>query len=112
MTLYITSASFEDRCLALVADLSKSKRGERRIVVLDFRGYENVDPYLANRSRLIRAFESVGDQPITVSVGLRAPLEGEARLKHVIEEVEPAASCCRHFDAATEPFVHDLSVGL
>ena len=90
MTLYITSASFEDRCLALVADLAKSVKEERRIIVLDFRGYENVDPYLANRSRLVRAVECMGQQAITVSVSVRAPLEGEARLIGVITELKPA----------------------
>ena len=52
MTLYITSVSFEDRCLALASDIGASDDTEKQAVVLDFNGYDNVDPYLANRARL------------------------------------------------------------
>ena len=77
MTLYITSASFEDRCLALVSSLATKGDAERRVLMFDFRGYENVDPYLWNRARLLREMQLGGTAYDRVPVSLGAPLEGK-----------------------------------
>ena len=89
MTLYITSASFEDRCLALVSSLATKGDAERRVLMFDFRGYENVDPYLWNRARLLREMQLGGTAYDRVPVSLGAPLEGEGRLRDALAAIAP-----------------------
>ena len=89
MTLYITSVSFEDRCLALLRDLAQEEeRGEERhIAVLDFRGYEAVDPYLVNRAQFMRDAAEIGCGVDVVDAAPSCPLEGRARLEEIVKEV-------------------------
>ena len=88
MTLYVTSVSFEDRCLALVGDLRREGGGEnRRVAVLDFRGYENVDPYLVNRVRLMRELEDLGCGVDVLEVGVSMPLGCARGLGEVVDGV-------------------------
>ena len=90
MTLYITSVSFEDRCLALASDIVASDETEKQVVVLDFSGYENVDPYLANRARIIQSLSNAMCSPRTLHVSLASPLDGKRQLEELINEVCPA----------------------
>ena len=89
MTLYITSVSFEDRCLGLVTGLGR--KGARRdgIAVFDFCGYENVDPYLANRARLMDEVRQKGYETNLISAGLGSPLAGAWGLERVMKELSP-----------------------
>ena len=88
MTLYITSVSFEDRCLALAGGLAETDR-HGLVVMLDFGGYENVDPYLVNRARLVQRLTTVGISVVRLLVDLDAPLDGEAKLRKVLATVDP-----------------------
>ena len=88
MTVYITSVSFEDRCLALAGDMAELDR-QGLVAVLDFCGYENVDPYLVNRARLARRLSEVGVPTVRLLVDLDAPLDGEARLRKVLATAGP-----------------------
>ena len=90
MTLYIMSLSFEDRCLALPAEIVTSDETEKQVVVLDFSGYENVDPYLANRATIIQSLSAAKCSTRTFSVSLASPLGGRRQLEEVIEEECPA----------------------
>ena len=89
MTLYITSVSFEDRCLALASSLAS--RGEKgaRVLLLDFRGYESVDPYLSNRARLLDVVADVDPECNVLTVGLGAPLDGVAKLQNALADLRP-----------------------
>lgn len=88
MTLYITSLSFEDRCLALVGDLRQAgAEPDSRVAVLDFRGYENVDPYLVNRARLMRELGALGCGTDVLEVAVSAPLGCALGLGDVVETV-------------------------
>ena len=88
MTLYITSVSFEDRCLALIRDLRQSGAGgDSRVAVLDFRGYENVDPYLVNRAQLMRELEVLGLRVDVLEVSVNAPLGCVLGLVDILERV-------------------------
>ena len=89
MTLYITSISFEDRCLALAADLERGS-GQRQVAALDFGGYENVDPYLRNRARFVERIEKTGIPLVVLPVRLNSPLDGEDKLRGVVAEAAPA----------------------
>ena len=90
MTLYLTSLSFEDRCLALPADIVASAETEKQVVVLDFSGYENVDPYLANRARFIQILSDARCSTKTFPVSLASPLDGKRQLEELIKEECPA----------------------
>ena len=90
MTLYITSLSFEDRCLALPSDIMASDETEKEVVVLDFSGYENVDPYLANRARIIQSLAAANCSTRTFAVSLASPLDGRRQLEELIREECPA----------------------
>ena len=90
MTLYITSISFEDRCLALVSDVADSDESEKQVVVLDFSGYENVDPYLANRTRILDRLRDAGCLTTVLPVSLTSPLDSESRLREFINKTSPA----------------------
>ena len=83
MTLYITSVSFEDRCLALAGDLTEDDR-QGLVAVLDFGGYENVDPYLVNRARLRQRLTEAGVRMVPLLVDLDAPLDGESKLRTML----------------------------
>lgn len=88
MTLYITSVSFEDRCLALVGDLRRvGVESDSRVAVLDFRGYENVDPYLVNRAQLMRELGALGCGVDVLEVGVSTPLGCALGLEDVMERV-------------------------
>ena len=89
MTLYITSISFEDRCLALAADLESGSE-QRRVAVLDFGGYESVDPYLLNRARFVERIKKAGVPLEVLPVSLSLPLDGERKLRGVVAEAAPA----------------------
>ena len=88
MALYITSVSFEDRCLALADDLAETDR-QGLVVVLDFGGYENVDPYLVNRARLAQRLTEIGVSMVRLLVNVDAPLDGETKLRKVLARVGP-----------------------
>ena len=61
----------------------------RRLAVLDFRGYEHVDPYLANRERLLARARYAAPEPDILVVGPRTPLEGEVKLRELLEKSSP-----------------------
>lgn len=88
MTLYITSLSFEDRCLALTQALGEDE-GQCGMVALDFAGYESVDPYLINRAALIRRMAGLAIPLEVVGVELGSPLQGERALGKVVGEMAP-----------------------
>ena len=90
MTLYITSVSFEDRCLALAYDIAASDETEKQVVVLDFSGYDNVDPYLVNRAGVLQSLDRARCSVRTLHVSLASPLDGKRRLEGLINEACPA----------------------
>ena len=90
MTLYITSLSFEERCLALPSDIVASDETEKEVVLLDFSGYENVDPYLANRARIVQSLAAAKCSTRTFPVSLASPLDGRRQLEELIKEKCPA----------------------
>ena len=89
MTLYITSVSFEDRCLALASDIAASDETEKQAVVLDFSGYETVDQYLANRAGVLKSLQGASCSTRTLPVSLASPLEGNRRLGELINKACP-----------------------
>ena len=90
MTLYITSVSFEDRCLALACDIGESDDTEKQAVVLDFNGYDNVDPYLANRESLRKTLENAECSTTTLPVNLNSPLAGKRQLEKALNDACPS----------------------
>ncbi len=90
MTLYIMGVSFEDRCLALASDIGASDDTEKQALVLDFNGYDNVDPYLANRATLRKTLDDAGCSARTLHVNLNSPLAGKRRLEEELNEARPA----------------------
>ena len=85
MTLYITSLSFEERCLALIEDLEREGReSERQVAVLDFRGYEDVDPYLVNRAKFVQRVRRIGCSLEMVETTRSSSLACMARLADVV----------------------------
>ena len=90
MTLYITSVSFEDRCLALTSDIAASDETEKQAVVLDFSGYENVDPYLANRAGILQDLSAARCSARKLRVSVASPLDGKRQLEELINKVRPA----------------------
>ena len=93
MTLYITSLSFEERCLALPSDIVASDETEKEVVLLDFSGYENVDPYLANRARIVQSLAAAKCSTRTFPVSLASPLDGRRQLEELIKESVRRESC-------------------
>jgi hypothetical protein len=85
VTLFITSVSFEDRCLALIRDLPQARGGEL-VIVIDFAGYENVAPYIFNRSRMFAELEHKHYRVARVGAEIGGPLEALGRLERVLFE--------------------------
>jgi Protein of unknown function (DUF2958) len=56
---YLTSISFEDRCLALLRDLP-SNTADGQALILDFEGYANVSPYIFNKREALSILEQKG----------------------------------------------------
>jgi hypothetical protein len=85
MNLYITSISFEDRCLALVRDLPKAESSDLAIV-LDFVGYDNVGPYIFNRSKLLAGLHQKNYTVARVQAPIGAPLEALRRIERLMAD--------------------------
>jgi hypothetical protein len=89
VTVYITAVSFEDRCLALVADLSHASPHDR-VIVIDFAGYENVSQYLANRFSMLKDLRSKGYKVDWIEAETGHPIAALERLSRKVAELSPA----------------------
>jgi hypothetical protein len=83
--LYITSISFEDRCLALIRDLPEATDSDL-VLLIDFIGYENVAPYIFNRTRMLNDLEVKHYQVARISANISSPLEALSRLERALFE--------------------------
>lgn len=106
MTLYVTSASFEDRCVALPNDLPRT-RATDHVILIDFSGYENVEPYLFNRRRMVEIFDKKGYSLACVQADLAAPLEALMRVEAAIAEADSAEVL---LDISTLPRIYLFSI--
>ena len=88
MTLYISSVSFEERCLALVTGLGSARTDDATILV-DFNGYENVEPYLFHRQQVVSNVISKGYSLARIEADLGAPLEAINRIEIAIRDSSP-----------------------
>ena len=88
MKLYIIAASFEERCRAVLRDLTE-RSSDKEILVIDFIGYENVGPYLYNRTTILRELREKKFAPKTLSVEVTKPLDAISRIQTAIEELKP-----------------------
>lgn len=80
MNIYVTSASFEPRCLALVTD-AVHEATDSAFIILDFAGYESVAPYVFNRQRMVATLLAA-DIPYEVTeCRLQSPLSAELALR-------------------------------
>lgn len=89
MTLYLTTASFEERCVALPNDLPPAEAADSAVVI-DFSGYENVAPYLFNRASMLDAFTQKGYRPMRLDADVTSPLEALRRVEAAISEANSA----------------------
>jgi hypothetical protein len=89
MTLYITCASFEERCLALVEQLHEARLDER-LLLIDFLGYENVSPYQYYRSRMIRQLAKKRYNLATLNAAIARPLEALQQIEAMVQESAPS----------------------
>lgn len=85
MTVYIAAASFEDRCLALPKRLGSAGQGDA-FIMLDFSGYDDVAPYVFNRSEMRRELQSKGYRIDHIPCRGAAPLAVAARIEKAITQ--------------------------
>jgi hypothetical protein len=83
MTIFISAASFEDRCLALPDRLAAAS-AEDRFLLLDFGGYEDVAPYVFNRARMIKVLKEKGYQPEHLHCRETEPLAVTEEIGHKV----------------------------
>ena len=88
MTLFIIATSFEERCLAILEDLS-DRSPSQEVLVIDFLGYENVGPYLYNRTMILMDLEKKGFTPKKIDVQITRPLDAIGRIRTAIAELDP-----------------------
>ena len=86
--LYITSASFEERCIALAKGLSAAQPTDS-ILLLDFQGYENVAPYLFNRSIIKETLRIKGYVVLSLEAEMLRPLDTIRKIERVIDSSGP-----------------------
>lgn len=89
MTLYISSISFEDRCRALPQGLQMPETDDH-VLLLDFLGYENVAPYLFNRSEIINNLQGKGYPTQRLMADLSTPIGSLRRIETAISNTNPS----------------------
>ena len=87
MNCLLTSASFEERSLALATDLPEASDDDI-VILLDFAGYEDVAPYLFNRLEIVRQLAKKKYKTMTVSVRLGAPLDAMRQVESIVEKAD------------------------
>ena len=88
MSLSIVAVSFEERSRALVEGLPEGMEDEH-VLVLDFLGYENIGPYLYNRTKILKNLVQSGVKQSRVEVDLARPLEAMKQLTVAIDRIGP-----------------------
>jgi hypothetical protein len=97
--LYLTSISFEDRCLALLRDLAPNN-ADGQALILDFSGYENVSPYIFNKREALNILEQKGYLVRILYVELSRPLQALLTIEGALSRLNvPAVT----FDISTMP---------
>src|SRR5436309_1425389 len=89
MTMYITAASFEERCLALCHSLPDSQPGDS-VVLIDFLGYENVSPYLLHRSKQEGLILEKGYRVVRMEAEVTSPLTAIMQLEKALVASGPS----------------------
>ena len=97
--LYLTSISFEDRCLALLRDLAPNN-AHGQALILDFLGYENVSPYIFNKREALNILEQKGYIVHILYVELSRPLQALLTIESALSRLNVRAVT---FDISTMP---------
>lgn len=89
MRLVLTACSFEDRCRALPGDLQLTSSGDPA-VVLNFKGYEDVGPYLFNRAKMVNELKGKGYTVEVVDADITSPLVALGHIESLVKSSGPS----------------------
>lgn len=84
MTTYINAASFEERCLALPTRVPEAASTRDQFLTLDFSGYEDVAPYVFNRSAMLRLLKEKNYDIKLIRAPVISPLHATRELETLL----------------------------
>lgn len=87
-TVYLSAASFEERCLAMVRGLHRIAPQDE-LLLLEFEGYENVGPYLVNAAELRNLAITNGLTVTSIPCLISAPLRASEAIRKHLARIKP-----------------------
>lgn len=81
MSVFINAISFEDRCLAVPMQVPMATASDNQFYTLDFVGYEDVAPYVFNKSEMLKHLKEKDYKTELIPASVTAPLHAIDELK-------------------------------